>query len=649
MSDSYPSIKASLDSKVKNNPITLIRGVVGNNFWTKCLQFAKDRILGKEVQDITTIADLQIIYWDATSGTFKFVDMPTGGTGTNDHDELLHNGGVGSHAILGGYLTCGDDVTVQSNSIEILGLERSFGVLKNGTEQCNGIHCYLDDWKRGSFLKLEFKDDITLGHGIGVQDGISFAFQSGANYDAKIGDIIYFWYDGMFLREINGVSLFALQNTTNASLQNNIQNNIDLIEGVDYRVLDIENKGIYKKYDGTIEVDSSILQFPVGYDDFDIEFAGVNDISYLSIAPTTGDNFTAGKTLRLRFLYSGAIIKHNVTAIGDSYGIRLKKGSDYITAINDILEIILDEDGYWYETNNLTTFDLKVNIADIIDDLNHADTDKPLSANQGKVLNSRFLKGSDIASATTITIPTDGEFCEITGTTEIDLIETAGYEVGKTISLKFTDACILGYEKAASDTAYGIHLIKGASYTTVAGDILMLKFDGAFWQEVNNLTNDVWEIDGNNISYTKGNVLTSKYVIIGSDVVGAFDYPGFIIVNQSNSWKVQEEPTGNIVFTDDSTNNQVFVLKKGALNYGFVVETDAINFYDGLLTINYTSQNIGIDNTAPTARLHLPAGTATAGTAPLKLTPGVPNTIPELGAVEMSLDGQHIYITLNDE
>ena len=47
--------------------------------------------------------------------------------------------------------------------------------------------------------------------------------------------------------------------------------------------------------------------------------------------------------------------------------------------------------------------------------------------------------------------------------------------------------------------------------------------------------------------------------------------------------------------------------------------------------------------TAPTATLHLPAGTATANTAPLKLTSGTNLTTPEVGAVEF--DGTNLYVT----
>lgn len=53
------------------------------------------------------------------------------------------------------------------------------------------------------------------------------------------------------------------------------------------------------------------------------------------------------------------------------------------------------------------------------------------------------------------------------------------------------------------------------------------------------------------------------------------------------------------------------------------------------------NDRLGIGTTSPTARLHLPAGTATASTAPLKLTSGTNLTTPEAGAVEF--DGTNYY------
>jgi hypothetical protein len=55
--------------------------------------------------------------------------------------------------------------------------------------------------------------------------------------------------------------------------------------------------------------------------------------------------------------------------------------------------------------------------------------------------------------------------------------------------------------------------------------------------------------------------------------------------------------------------------------------------------------NVGIGITSPTSRLHLPAGTATAGTAPIKLTSGTLLTSPEVGAFEFLTDDIYFSIT----
>jgi len=58
-----------------------------------------------------------------------------------------------------------------------------------------------------------------------------------------------------------------------------------------------------------------------------------------------------------------------------------------------------------------------------------------------------------------------------------------------------------------------------------------------------------------------------------------------------------------------------------------------------------TTGNIGIGTTTPSARLHLPAGTATAGTSPLKFTSGVLMTNPSVGAMEFVNDTLSFTIT----
>lgn len=82
----------------------------------------------------------------------------------------------------------------------------------------------------------------------------------------------------------------------------------------------------------------------------------------------------------------------------------------------------------------------------------------------------------------------------------------------------------------------------------------------------------------------------------------------------------------------------------GQLNIGNLIYGN--NLYQSLTPSStpVTGGRIGIGNSTPTALLHLAAGTATAGTAPIKLNTGTALTTPEDGAIEYH--GSHIYFTI---
>lgn len=65
----------------------------------------------------------------------------------------------------------------------------------------------------------------------------------------------------------------------------------------------------------------------------------------------------------------------------------------------------------------------------------------------------------------------------------------------------------------------------------------------------------------------------------------------------------------------------------------------------GTIAIQPDGGNVGIGVLLPSANLQLRAGTAAAGTAPLKLTSGTNLTTPENGAIEY--DGSHLFITIS--
>lgn len=103
---------------------------------------------------------------------------------------------------------------------------------------------------------------------------------------------------------------------------------------------------------------------------------------------------------------------------------------------------------------------------------------------------------------------------------------------------------------------------------------------------------------------------------------------------ETGSYKLIIDPINRI---DEATS------RSSALIYGVANTTPASQ----ILSLGGGGK-VGIGTTTPTAKLHLPAGTATAGTAPLKLTAGALLTTPELGAVEFTDDGtnSHLYITI---
>lgn len=137
------------------------------------------------------------------------------------------------------------------------------------------------------------------------------------------------------------------------------------------------------------------------------------------------------------------------------------------------------------------------------------------------------------------------------------------------------------------------------------------------------------------------NATGSGNVFIGSGVGGA-DGAGFKSTGDQNTFLGVS--AGNIV---TSGNYNVII---GAYT-GTIVDTNSnrIVLSDGQGNIvayadNNKSWALG-GGTSPTARLHLPAGTATANTAPLKFTSGTNLTTAEAGALEFTTDDYFATIT----
>lgn len=101
----------------------------------------------------------------------------------------------------------------------------------------------------------------------------------------------------------------------------------------------------------------------------------------------------------------------------------------------------------------------------------------------------------------------------------------------------------------------------------------------------------------------------------------------------TGDWNTTGTPTliyGNIIDTASNANSLLLDLQTNSVSKFKVSK-------QGLVGVD-----LGITN--PSAKLHLGAGTATAGTAPVKLTSGVNLTTPEDGTIEY--DGSNLYFTV---
>lgn len=94
------------------------------------------------------------------------------------------------------------------------------------------------------------------------------------------------------------------------------------------------------------------------------------------------------------------------------------------------------------------------------------------------------------------------------------------------------------------------------------------------------------------------------------------------------------QTAGSFNLTMGAYSNPVSLTGSAQLNIGNVIYGTNLYSTESPSSTPTTLGSIGIGLTAPTARLHLAAGTATANTAPLKFTTGTLTTTPEIGSMQ---------------
>lgn len=136
-----------------------------------------------------------------------------------------------------------------------------------------------------------------------------------------------------------------------------------------------------------------------------------------------------------------------------------------------------------------------------------------------------------------------------------------------------------------------------------------------------------------NLIYTHSNADTSGLLCSSTPSFSAANGPYLAL--RGNTYSAYGSQRG--IMSISAGNPSVPVAGEGVITF----RTGA----DALRLIILYNGNVGIGSgTVPSAYLHIKAGTAAAGTAPLKLTSGTNLTTPESGAFEF--DGTNLYFTV---
>jgi hypothetical protein len=110
-----------------------------------------------------------------------------------------------------------------------------------------------------------------------------------------------------------------------------------------------------------------------------------------------------------------------------------------------------------------------------------------LSVAKNIMASGRILtdKGADVASANDMTLGMDGNYFEISGTTQINRITTTTWQAGSFCIMKFAASVTVAHQGAATSGALArINLSGSANFGATANDTLTLVYNGTDWFEV---------------------------------------------------------------------------------------------------------------------------------------------------------------------
>jgi len=177
-----------------------------------------------------------------------------------------------------------------------------------------------------------------------------------------------------------------------------------------------------------------------------------------------------------------------------------------------------------------------------------------------------------------------------------------------------------GYPKINNTIANGVIGVAKLSATGTPSSTTYLRGDNT-WATISGGTGTVTSI-GTSAPLTGGTITTSGTIGITQATTSTDGYLSSTDwTTFNNKFTLPSLTAGSVLFSNGTT----------------IAQDNANLFWDD------TNNRLGIGTSSPTARLNLPAGTASASSAPLKLTSGTNLTVAEAGAMEYN--GTSLFFT----